>query len=126
MTDNKEKGNIGEDYACGFLERKGYRILDRNYRSRYGEIDIIAEKGGYIAFVEVKTRQFNTPVSGKLAVDIYKQKRIASTGCLYLDEHETEGLSPRFDVITVDLSGKRVCGIRHLEGAFTTESFFGY
>ena len=56
MTDKKEIGNFGEDFTAKFLKKSGYKILERNYHSRYGEIDIIASKGAVLAFVEVKTR----------------------------------------------------------------------
>lgn len=57
MSNNRsEKGRLGEEYAARLLEREGYRILSRNFHTRYGEIDLIAQKGEILAFIEVKTR----------------------------------------------------------------------
>lgn len=116
----KEKGTRGENFACEYLRKLGYEITDRNWHSRYGEIDIIARKDEYIVFVEVKTRQYNTMISGAEAVNYRKQKKIAMTAAMYLLDFEEE-LQPRFDVIEVQLSGENVCGIKHYESAFNTE-----
>lgn len=74
MTEARQRlGKKGEDAACTYLERKGYVICRRNYRCRYGEIDIIAAKGGELSFVEVKTRRnlnFGLP---RLAVTYIRQ-----------------------------------------------------
>ena len=115
-----EKGKKGEDFACEYLRKLGYEIIDRNWHSRYGEIDIIARKDEYIVFVEVKTRQYNAIVSGAMAVNYRKQKKIVLTSALYLLDVEEE-LQPRYDVIEVRLSGDNICGIQHYEGAFNTE-----
>lgn len=56
MSNNKSIGNYGEDLACEYLKKQGYKILERNYRIRGGEIDIVCKDGGYLVFVEVKTR----------------------------------------------------------------------
>ncbi len=93
-------GKSGEDRVAAFLRKQGYSILKRNYMSRYGEIDIIAEKDGYIAFVEVKTRKEKSLVSGEEAVDARKQQRIMLTAEDYLSKTECE-LQPRFDVAVV-------------------------
>ena len=64
-----EIGNIGEDYVCSYLIKQGYEIVERNYRIRGGEIDIIAVNNDYIAFVEVKSRKPNSMVGGFNAID---------------------------------------------------------
>lgn len=116
----KEKGVKGEDFACNYLSKLGYEILERNWHSRYGEIDIIAKHNEYIVFVEVKTRQYDSMISGVKAVNFTKQKKLAKTAAMYLLDVEEE-LQPRFDVIEVKLSGDNVCGIEHFESAFNTE-----
>lgn len=72
---NRPTGRLGEDYAVSLLEQKGYQIIERNYHSRYGEIDIIAQNGKYIVFAEVKTRDENYQVSPLEAVTPGKQKK---------------------------------------------------
>lgn len=122
MTD-KEKGVKGENFACEYLRKLGYEVLERNWHSRYGEIDIIARHGEYIVFVEVKTRQYNSAISGIEAVNFRKQKKIVMTSAMYLlDFHED--LQPRYDIIEVKLSGDNICGIDHMESAFNTEGIF--
>ena len=87
MTEARQRlGKKGEDAACAYLERKGYVICRRNYRCRYGEIDIIAAKGGELSFVEVKTRRnlnFGLP---RLAVTYAKQQKIRSAALFYLQQ----------------------------------------
>ncbi len=117
------KGIKGEDFACEYLRKLGYEILERNWHSRYGEIDIIARAGEYIVFVEVKARQFNGMVSGVEAVNFRKQKKIVVTSAIYLQDI-TEDLQPRYDIIEIKLSGENICGIEHIESAFDTRGMF--
>ena len=98
--DSRSRGAWGEDRAAEFLRGRGYVILARNYRCRYGEVDIIASQGGYLAFVEVKLRkssQYGTPGE---AVTCAKQKKLRTTALTWLQEHPTR-LQPRFDVIEI-------------------------
>ena len=104
MISTREKGNMGEEFACRVLEKSGARILCRNFRGTHGEIDIIAEKASYILFVEVKLRRIGSerPV---LAVDQRKIKRIVETAGEFLiknrqEKHITK-LKPRFDVFEI-------------------------
>ena len=93
-------GMEGEDRVAHYLKSKGYIIVKRNYRDRFGELDIIAEREDEIAFVEVKTRAENALVEGFEAVDSFKQKRLQKTGLLFLQRLHRE-LNPRFDVAQV-------------------------
>lgn len=106
FTDYKHSvllGKAGEDYVAKYLKSKGYIILKRNWRdSRYGEIDIIAENRDYIVFVEVKTRQKYSPVSGVEAVDFHKQQRIKNASQIFMRKLRTN-LPPRIDVAEVTL-----------------------
>ena len=70
-------GSAGEEYAAEVLTRKGYEIITRNYRSRFGEIDIICKNDKFIAFVEVKTRGRNAVILGREAVTPSKQRKTA-------------------------------------------------
>ena len=118
--EKKELGNWGEDKAAAFLRRKGYRILERNYSCRFGEIDIIAGKGEIIAFVEVKLRKNDSFAEAREFVTYSKQKRIISTAQMWMLQNNSQ-LQPRFDVIEIyaphGASSFRLT-INHIEDAF--------
>lgn len=96
----KTRGSFGEDRAADYLRLHGYKILDRNFSCRFGEIDIIASKGGYIAFVEVKTRKNAEFAQAREFVTGAKQRRVITAAEYYLMKNPTQ-LQPRFDVIEV-------------------------
>ena len=112
-------GEAGEEYAVKFLKKKKYKILERNYRKRYGEIDIIAENKNYIVFVEVKTRHTDSMTSASDAVNRQKQLKIIKTASLYLAENETEKFC-RFDVceVYVNSDNLKLVDINYIEAAF--------
>ena len=117
----KELGSWGEELAASFLRRKGYRILERNYSCRFGEIDLIASKGGYVCFVEVKLRKNADFAQAREFVTYAKQRRILTSASLWLAAHESE-LQPRFDVIEIyapEGESTRRAQIQHLENAFS-------
>lgn len=118
-------GRKGESIAIEYLENNGYKIINRNYYSRFGEIDIIAKKENYIIFAEVKTRKINTNFNAFEAVDAIKQKKIIKTAMIYLKE-KSLSLQPRFDVIAVlfDTNLKNVKEINHIKNAFEGVDFF--
>ncbi len=93
-------GAWGEALAATFLEKKGCRIIARNYRCPYGEIDLVAEKEQYLLFVEVKLRKSARFAPAAEFVDRKKQQKLKITGEYWLMEHETD-LQPRFDVVEV-------------------------
>lgn len=113
---NKAKGAYGEDLACRELEKNGYVILERNYRYRNGEIDIIAEKDGIIIFVEVKFRTSTKNGMPCGAVDFKKQKKIINTALMYIQQKNLLDSSFRFDVIEV--LALDTVKIRHIKNAF--------
>lgn len=120
MGKNNDRGAWGEEVAARFLESKGWRILERGYRCRFGEIDLIAEGFGFLAFVEVKTRKSANFAAAMEYVDLRKQEKLRKTAMLYLSTHDT-ALQPRFDVIEVYAPGgtrTRDPRINHLEDAF--------
>lgn len=100
MTDSGATGRNGELFVSEFLRRNGYSVVKRNYRSRFGEIDIIAENSEYIIFTEVKTRRGNSLFAPAEAVNAAKRRRILLTAEDFLAKYETE-LQPRFDVAEV-------------------------
>lgn len=93
-------GLEGEKRVVNHLRKNGFLVIKQNYACKYGEIDIIAQNGEYIIFVEVKTRKQNSLVSGAQAVDSFKQNRIMKTAQDFLQKTGCE-LQPRFDVAEV-------------------------
>ena len=116
--ERKKIGSIGEELAADYLERIGYSILQRNFRCRYGEIDIIACNTEYLVFCEVKTWKGFAPLHPSLSVTKSKGKRTRELTGLYLMEHEDETRQPRFDVISVIMNQNHEGTIEHLENAF--------
>jgi putative endonuclease len=111
-------GSRGEELAAAFLERQGYRIVERNYRKRYGEIDIIAEDGGEIVFVEVKTRKSDRFGSPFEAVDARKQRKISRVATAYLENRNIRNRAARFDVVAVRPGSRGEPGIEVIRNAF--------
>ena len=106
-------GRRGEDLTKKYLEKRGYKIVERNFSTPFGEADIIAEKGGILCFVEVKTRSgdgFGKPFE---AVDARKQERYRKIAAFYLAGVYKEERECRFDVSSVE-NGK----IEYIEDAF--------
>lgn len=111
-------GKAGESHIAAYLEARGYRILKRNFRCRFGEIDIIAENGQYLAFVEVKTRDAGAMVKPFEAITPEKQRKIVLTAGLYLTQHQKSHLQPRFDAAAVYTRMGKIVGEDYLENAF--------
>lgn len=113
-------GPWGEAAAAAYLRKKKYTIVAAGYRSRFGEIDLIAENKQYLVFVEVKLRKNSDFALAREYVNRSKQDRIRMTASIYLSRHETR-LQPRFDVIEIycpqgmDTVNPK---IYHMEGAF--------
>lgn len=101
---NKEIGGLGEEISEAFLIESGYTILDRNYRCKTGEIDLIAKDGDYICFIEVKTRCGNLFGSPCEAVTYSKQQKISRTAQMYILRKKLFRHCFRFDVIEVILN----------------------
>ena len=100
-------GIVGENIACAELLQRGYAILERRYRTRFGEIDIIARHGEFTVFVEVKARAGDDFGGGAAAVTPWKQRRIAQMAADYLSRRRLHDRPCRFDVVTVDYSSGR-------------------
>ncbi len=98
--DKRSLGQLGEEQAARYLRRRFYHIEERNYRCRFGEIDLIARKGRYIVFVEVKLRRDDSHGEAREFVTRSKQERLIATAQFWLSQHDCE-LQPRFDVIEV-------------------------
>ena len=121
MNDQMERGSWGEDRAARYLRLHGYRIVERNFRCRQGEIDIIARKGEIIAFVEVKQRKNADFGEAREFVTYATQRRLLAAAEQWLVKTGCE-LQPRFDVIEVyapDGTKTLFPKINHIENAFS-------
>lgn len=97
----KELGSLGEELAAAYLQRHGYRILARNYRVRLGELDIIADDGGTLVFVEVRTRnncEYGTPFD---SITRQKQQQLSRVALEYVSRHDLHDRAARFDVVGI-------------------------
>ena len=113
----RREGNRGEDLAVDFLMKKGYRILERNFRFERGEMDIIAEDDTMLVFIEVKARRsslYGDPID---AVTVSKCSQLRKIAEGYLFTHNIDDRACRFDVIAIDYDGG-IPNIRHIEDAF--------
>jgi putative endonuclease len=115
----KELGNIAEDHAARHLASRGYRIRERNFRTRGGEVDIIAEHRGALAFVEVRARSSPDFMSPLESVTATKQRRIVRAANTYISARERRERVMRYDVVEVFLTpAGRVERVNVVEGAF--------
>ena len=94
-------GNKGEDKAVREYRKRGYRIISRNFSCRFGELDIVAQKGETVVVAEVKTRKNNSFAEAKEFVDYNKQNRIRSSAKLFLQKNNMLDSIIRFDVVEV-------------------------
>jgi len=94
------RGDESEDRACDYLKQEGYMIVARNWRTRAGEVDIIARDGDVLVFVEVKARSGNGFGGPEAAVGLAKQRRLIAAARTFLEETQCE-LSSRFDVVAI-------------------------
>ncbi|MDX9917805.1 MAG: YraN family protein [Gudongella sp.] len=110
-------GRLGEALALEYLEKKGYQIIGTNYRNRIGEIDIIAYDDAILTFIEVKTRLGTNYGYAYESVNARKQKKIANTSLLFVQNHKLSDVQIRYDVIEVyPLEDEK---INHFENAFS-------
>jgi len=119
-TGNKGIGDLGEDLAVSFLEGKRYRIVERNYRCKGGEVDIVAQdpRDKSLVFVEVKTRRDLSYGVPQLAVTPFKQRQISKAALTWLVKNRQKDAAARFDVIAILLAGSGTPTIEHITNAF--------
>jgi putative endonuclease len=98
----QQLGQRGEDLACAALEARGYAVLHRRYRTRYGEIDIVARHGGVLVFVEVRARGSGRFGHAAESVTAQKQHRVAAMAESYLGREGAATSLCRFDVVAVE------------------------
>lgn len=115
-------GRWGEDVAARYLRKKGMKILGRNVRSPVGELDIVAQHGRTLVFIEVKTRRGISHGYPQEAVGAAKQRQIVRAAQWYLTEHKLDRLQPRFDVVAVRGDGVDA-DIAYFPGAFDVDGW---
>jgi putative endonuclease len=117
----KIKGRTGEDVACAYLKKKKYEIIERNFTTNVGEIDIVAAHDGYVVFVEVKARRSTEYGAPAEAVTYFKQRKISQVASQFLSKYRKLNFPVRFDVIEVYMDTMTV---NHIENAF--DSYLRY
>jgi len=121
-TSRRRLGDFAERVAAEHLESRGYSIRERNHRTRFGEIDIIAEKGDTLAFVEVRCRRGAKMGSAAESLSLTKQRRLVNLAESYGSAEAGLPEGRRIDVIAVDLSEDgRVLSLQHIKGAVWAE-----
>ena len=125
FTDSQPKrdplGERGENVAARYLRNKGYKIIIRNFKVEFGEIDIIARDGKTLVFVEVKTRAYDDPTPEE-QVNLTKQQAITRVAKLYLSRYGTPQPPARFDIVAIVWPTGQSPIIRHEESAFDATS----
>lgn len=119
-TASAQTGALGEEIACTHLDKGGYRILERNFRCKGGEVDIVARAphDGCLVFVEVKTRRDLSYGLPQLAVTPFKQRQISKAALTWLSKNKLHDRTARFDVIAILLRGDGRHSLEHIVNAF--------
>lgn len=117
---NKRTGALGEEVATNFLIARGYRILERNFRCKGGEVDIITRDPGdkSLVFIEVKARRGLSYGVPQLAVTPFKQRQISKAALTWLSKNRLHDQNARFDVIAILLDGGGPHRVEHIKNAF--------
>lgn len=121
MSDFLKLGERGEALAWNFLKKMGYAILEKNYRTRFGEIDVIAVKDDSLIFIEIKTRRnhhFGLPAE---AVDWRKRQKMIRVAESYLQQKKMENREARFDILSITWDGTTEPHFEILDNAFSLE-----
>lgn len=120
LRDRVRSGEAGEDLACDYLRARGYQILERNFRCRSGEVDIVAREGLATVFVEVKDRRGGSHGEGFEAVTFGKRRRLIRAARLYAASKGVSEQPIRFDVVSIDRADGQ-SRVRHDQDAFDVD-----
>ena len=102
MATTREQGQYTENLACRYLESKGFKLIEKNFNCKMGEIDLIMKENNSLVFVEVRYRKTNNFGSGAESITETKQKKLIKTASLYLQRHAKLNEYPaRFDVVSI-------------------------
>jgi len=116
MAEHNDLGILGEEIATEYLSKKGYQIVQRNYKFLKSEIDIVTKKDGLLIIVEVKTRNSDFMAGPHQTVTKKKQKAIIKAANFYIQEHDLD-IETRFDIVSIIVNSKQKL-IEHIEDAF--------
>ena len=111
------KGKIWEIEAANYLRKHRYKLVDTNYTTRFGEVDLIVKNRKYICFVEVKQRDVKSIALPREFVTYSKQQKIIACAKMFLMQNKTN-FQPRFDVVEIYTDNNKIKSIKHLENAF--------
>jgi putative endonuclease len=117
-TDPRPLGRRGEEHAARFLQRRGYRILQRNYSCPVGEVDLIAADRDMLVFIEVKTRRSDAKADPEVNVTPRKQAQVSRVARWFVKQMRAEHLPARFDVVAVVLPDRGQPRVEHFVDAF--------
>ncbi len=113
---NQQLGKKGEDYAASYLEKKGYKIIDRNVHIKRGEIDIVAQKGDLFVFVEVKTRKDESFIELIETLSASKEDSLIRSCEEYLAKNKLDDKGYRIDLVGILIDKNKMKKIEHIEG----------
>ena len=113
--EEKKPKNLGENIACKYLKKQKYKIKEKNYRSRFGEIDIIAKDSDTLCFIEVKSRSRTDYGLPEEFVDKRKQEKLIKTAQAFISQNNIQNQNMRFDIVSVNLNNSEC---RILKNAF--------
>lgn len=116
--ESKILGAKGEDFACDILHETGWRVIERNFRSHHGEIDIIANDENDLVFVEVKSYSYRSFYKPVFSITEYKKRSIIHAARTYIMLNKVKGMNCRFDVIAIYRNWKGEQKIEHFKNAF--------
>lgn len=111
-------GAAGEAAAAGYLERRGFRVIETNVRCRFGELDLVALEGSAVVFVEVKSNRGGRYGAPEEMLTLAKQRRLTRLALWYLQRRGWLGRAARFDVVAVDWDPRGAALVRHFPNAF--------
>lgn len=122
LSPSQAFGQSAESMAERLLRKKGYRILERNYRIAGGELDLIADDQGTLVFLEVKARRGKRFGGAPYAITMRKKQQIIKLALCYLSRHDLTNTDCRFDVILADATDEQTLQLTHIEQAFEVSS----
>ena len=111
-------GAMAERAAAAYLQKRGYKLLDYNYYTRFGELDLVFRKRRELVFVEVKAREINGELPPRIYVDAAKQQKIRLASQIFIKSQQLYNLQPRFDICEVYLENGNIKSVNHLANAF--------
>lgn len=114
-------GHEGEEAAVGFLEARGWRVLDRRFRLGHHDLDLVVRRGRQVAFVEVKTRRSHRFGSPLEALGFRQRRAQSKVATVWVERHGRPGDEYRFDLIVVDQSAPETVRVEHVEDAWRAE-----